>query len=112
MWSILYLSLFSCFIILALAYYPTAPITTPTTAENKINTIGCSFFVGFTQLVKTSRTAASTMPGQLNNALPSAIEKTFQKLPSGFWMEMCRSTSSTTVTQAAPIRPVDAGLRP
>ena len=46
-------------------YTPPNRNTTPTAAERPMNTMGCHFFVNFTQLVSTSSTAASARPIQL-----------------------------------------------
>ena len=77
-----------------------------------MKTMGCRFFVGFTQFVSTSSTAASSRPRTFSSPVPCASWKVFSRLPDGDWTVMLVSTYSTTVMQAAPISPVEAGRRP
>ena len=79
-----------------------------------MNTMGWRFFVGFTQLVSASSTAARIRPGQLMRpARPPSPSWNWLNSPvSGDVTTMLVSTSNTTDTQAAPIRPVEAGRRP
>ena len=45
--------------------------------------MGCRFFVGFTQFVSTSSTAASSSPRTFSSPVPCASWKVFSRLPDG-----------------------------
>ena len=90
---------------------PAKPNTTPTTADRAMNTMGCQSFTGLTQLVSTSSTAARSSHRRFR-ILPPAVWKLFNRAPSPEVTRMQVSTSKMTDTQAAPIKPVEAGRRP
>ena len=73
--------------------------------------INMATYVGFTQLVSTSSTAAKANPRKLNR-LPPVSWRPFRREPSTESIRTQVSTSKMTDTQAAPMRPVEAGRRP